>query len=302
MIREGSLSDRQAIYDLHSSHVNLGEYDRMEIYFARYFNADNIVVNEVNGHVVASSQINYHTLILNGYRIAAGVVTATICDRNNRSYLDTLLKDIDDELEHKMLISLAITDKPDDFVSLGFEPVYKRRRYEINRMDMVNRSSDGVDTSFTAGEIAATYKKFMGSFNGYYERDMIYWTNRFETFKYLKYSMVVYRNKEKAVEGYMVFGINNNDIYIDEIVYLNGTALIRMLCYAFRFKDKITVMVSEHEDLNRIIPKAKYKLETVAMAKVNNLTLFSNLFSASAGSTREALDLLGKPLYLNEDS
>ena len=301
MIREGYLSDRQAIYDLHSSKVNLGEYDRMEIYFARYFNADNIVVNEVNGHVVASSQINYHTLIFNGYRIAAGVVTATICDRNNRSYLDTLLKDINDELEHKMLISLAITERPDDFSSLGFEPVYKRRRYEIDRKDMVNRSSDGVEKSFTAGEIAGVYKKFMGSFNGYYERDMIYWTNRFETFKYLKYSMVVYRNRDKAVEGYMVFGINNNDVYIDEIVYLSGSALVRMLCYAFKFKDRVTVMVSEHEDLNRIIPAARFRLETAAMAKVNNLTLFNNLFGTSAENTLEALSLSGKPLYINED-
>lgn len=302
MIREGYLSDRQAIYDLHSSHVNLGEYDKMEIYFARYFNADNIVVNEVNGHVVASSQINYHTLIFNGYRIATGVITAAICDRNNRSYLEALLKDIDDELEHKMLISLAITDRPDDFVSLGFEPVYKRRRYEIDRYDMANRSADGVDKSFTAGEIAGVYKKFMGSFNGYYERDMIYWTNRFETFRYLKYNMIVFRNRDKAVEGYMVFAINNNDIYVDEIVYLTGTALIRMLCYAFKFKDKVTVMVSEHEDLNRIIRRARFKMETVAMAKVNNLTLFNNLFSADAGSTSEALNLSGKPLYLNEDS
>ena len=302
MIREGLLSDRQAIYDLHSSRVNLGVYDKMEIYFSRYFNADNIVVNEVNGHVVASSQINYHTLIFNGYRLGAGVITANICDRNRHSYLDDLLKDIDDELQHKMLISLAITDEPETFRKLGFEAVYNRRRYSLTRDMMANRSYEGIDRSFTIAEIAATYKKFMHNFNGYYERSYEYWADKFETFKYLKYNTVVFRNRENQVEGYMVYQINQSNVYVDELVYLNGMALVRLLCYAFRYKEKITVMVSEHEDLKVIVPKATYRLETSVMAKVNNLPLFNTLFSTEAKSTLEALRSGDKPLALNEDS
>ena len=301
MIREGQLSDRQAIYDLHSRWVNLGEYDDMEIYFARYFNANNIIVNEVNGHVAASCQVNYHTLRVNEYRMATGTITACVADRNDRSYLTELLKDVDDELTHKVLLSLAITDTPSDFTKLGFEPVYRRRRYTLNRSDLENRSFEGIDRSFTVREITDTYRKFMANFNCYYERDYEYWVSRFETFKYRKYNTVVYRNSNNEVEGYMVFAINQSNIYVDEIVYLSGEALVRLLCYGFKYKDKATVMVSEHENLNVLVPNATYRLEPQILAKVNNLTLYNSLFECNATTTTEAMNASGKPLSVNEE-
>ena len=301
MIREGQLSDRQAIYDLHSARVNLGEYDEMEIYFARFFNADNIIVNEVNGHVSASCQVNYHTVMINDYRIGAGVITACVPDRNNHEYMTQLLKDVDDELNHKVLLSLAISDTPSDFIKLGFESVYGRRRYQLTRDMLPNRSFDGIDRSFTVKEITDTYKAFTRNFNGYYLRDYEYWVARFETFKYLKYSTVVFRNGKNEVEGYMVFGINQTNVFVYEIVYLTGEALVRLLCYAFKYKDKATVMVSEHENLNVLIPGASYRNEPGVLAKINNLTLFNSLFGCSATTTEEALNSSGVPLFLNEE-
>ena len=71
MIRNAIIQDRKTIYDLHSSKVSVDRYDDMEFYFSRLFDVDNVIVNDLNGHVVSSLQVNYHGMILNDTRIVA---------------------------------------------------------------------------------------------------------------------------------------------------------------------------------------------------------------------------------------
>ncbi|MBR6958835.1 MAG: hypothetical protein IKH73_10385, partial [Erysipelotrichaceae bacterium] len=112
MIRNAIIQDRKTIYDLHSSKVSVDRYDDMEFYFSRLFDVDNVIVNDLNGHVVSSLQVNYHGMILNDTRIVASTLFGAITQDDDPEYFRPLLEDVLDEVSRKTLISLVITKKP----------------------------------------------------------------------------------------------------------------------------------------------------------------------------------------------
>ncbi|MBQ9037127.1 MAG: GNAT family N-acetyltransferase [Erysipelotrichaceae bacterium] len=300
MIRSAKNSDRKTIYDLHSSNVSVDRYDDMEYYFARLFDADKVIVNDHNSHVVASLQVNYHTMILNDIRVGASTILGQITTEQNKEYFRELMNDVLDEVSRKTLVTLLLTNKPNDYTQYGFEAIYKRKTYNISRSDLKNRSFDGVGGPFEISELVKVFREFASHFNGYYERDNNYWIEAFRQYQFLRRNIVSYRNEEGKVEGYMVYQITQQKIYVDELVYLNGTALIRLICYALKFKNNIEVTVSENEDLSKAMPKIRSTSRTVMMARINDYPLFNKLFESDVRKVREGFGLCDKPLYINE--
>ncbi len=299
MIREAKMHDRKAIYDLHAAKTN-SDFDTMEFYFSQLLNIDNILVNEINSHVVASIQRNDHILRLHDNRLAVSTLFGQIYKKGNPEYLDQLLDDALDEASRTSLVTLAITDSPKVLVGKGFEPIYKHRIYHINKDDLDNRSYEGVDRQFTVGELTKIYRQFTSYFDGYYERNGEYWLDMFEKLKFMRSNLVVYRNEEGQVEGYMIYRITQQKVYVNELVYLNGKAMIRLLCYAFKYKDNIEVTVSEDENLSKAIPKIRYRKRNVMLAKINNISLFNSLYQCDIKSTAEGFNLYKKSLFINE--
>ena len=300
MIRNAIAQDRKTIYDLHSSKVSVDRYDDMEFYFSRLYDVDRVIVNDLNGHVVSSLQVNYHGMILNDTRIVASMLFGAITQDDDPEYFKPLLEDVLDEVSRKTLVSLVITKTPKYYLPYGFETVYKRKTYEISRDDLKNRSFEGVGKAFDLPELEAVYRRFTSHFNGYYERDRDYWIKAFKQYQFLRNNIVVYRSEEGVVEGYLVYSMTQQKVYVDEIGYLNGTALIRLLCYALKYKNRAEVTVSESENLNIAIPKIKGTVKPVMMARINDYALFNRLYQSDVRKVPDGFKLGGKPLYINE--
>lgn len=300
MIRKAQPRDKKAIYDLHSAKVNLNKYDEMEYYFSQLFDTDGVVVNEINGHVAASIQANQHVMMLNGVRVAVGALLAPIGSRQEPRYLTDLLRDVLDEQSRKYLVTLFISDQLDQARKYDFEPVYRRRIFTIRQEDMKNRSYHGVGRSFKIPELNRLYGEYCSYFNGYYLRDTDYWITRFQQMQFQRYNIAVYRDTSGELKGYMIYQISQSKVYVDELVYLNGEALIRLLCYAMRYKTKVEVAVGQNEDLSRIFPKVKSVSRCRLAVRINDLALFNRLYDSSVTSTEQAFALAGRPLFLNE--
>lgn len=299
MIRKGQPQDRKAIYDLHSEKVSLDQNDGMEFYFSQVFNADNIIVNEVNGHVVSSVQVNYHPIMFRDTRIECAVFCGAITRKDRPEFQKDLMDDVCDEVAHRTLVSILLTEDPDEGKQYGFEPVYYRRVYTIRQRDLANKSFEGVSREFNADDLQKTYTAFASHFDGYYLRDRNYWMDLYKQLQFLRGNIIVYRNEEGEIEGYMVYSLSQRKCHVHELVYLNGTALIRLLCFAFRTKNVAEVSVSDREDLTKAVPGIKFTRKLCACAKVNDFELFNRLFQSDDISSTVAFNT-GRPLYLNE--
>lgn len=300
MIRNAVTSDRKAIYDLHTAKVSIEKYDSMEFYFARLFNQNRVIVNERDDRVVASLQVNYHPIILHGKQIISSIILGQISKADNEEYLDELMSDVLDETSRKTLVTLLIDGKASDFKRFGFEELYRYRKYTLKRENMKYFSYQGVSKEFNISDLLNVYDKFTSYFNGYYLRDREYWVRKYKQLEFMRCALSVYRNENNEIEGYMIYHLTQHRLHVDEIIYLNGKALIRLLCYALKLKEEIEITVSQDEDLSRIIPKIQYKGQNAFMARVNDFKLFNRLYESDVKTTSGAFYLHGKSLYLNE--
>ncbi|MBR0385555.1 MAG: GNAT family N-acetyltransferase [Erysipelotrichaceae bacterium] len=300
MIRNAVTSDRKAVYDMQNSRVSLEKNEAQEFYFARLLRINQVVVNEIADRVRASLQVNQHSIILDGKRLAVGTIIAPMFATGYQEALEQLLEDVLDEQSRKTLVTMISADRPSLYRQYGFEEVYKKRLYTIRSSDLKNASYKGVSRDFTIGDLQQIYGKFTSHFNGYYLRDNQYWLDLYKQLEFLRCNLCVYRNDEGEIEGYMIYHLQPEKICVDEILYLNGEAFIRLLCYGFRYKDEMELTVSQDEEIRRLIPDIKYRSVNTFMARINDFELFSRLFESRVETSIDGFYRSGKPLFLNE--
>ncbi len=300
MIRNAAMADRKALYDLHSAKVSLEKNDEMEFYFSRLLKMNNVIVNEIDGHVAAAVQVNSHTMMLNDKRLAVGTIIGAASSPGHPEYLQELLEDVMDEQSRKNLVTLALADKATMYRKLGFEEVYKKRVYTIKSTDLNNASYQGVSREFIISDLDQAYRRFAGYFNGYYLRDKQYRVELYKQLAFLRCNLCVYRGAEGEVEGYMIYHLAPQRICVDELVYLNGEAFIRLLCYGFRYKEEMELTVSQDEEIRRLVPKVTYRSVNTFLARINDMKLFNRLYGSEAVTSAGGFYLTGKSLLLNE--
>ena len=301
MIRRGRQEDRTSIFDLYGRSNSAGFVNR-EDYFARKFIPENVYVNEINGHICASLQLNFCPLFIGGKKIASGWLFGQFYDYSRGlKDINALTGEIIEQQKYRTLITVIPTDNPKEYGKYGFEEIYRKRVYTISRSHLDNASYKGVSKDFRIEDLMALYNGFVSHFNGYLVRDRRYWSQLIELLRFKRYNLAVYYDEEGRPQGYMIYYIEAGKVSVVEIIYNNGTALTRLVCYALRLKNSIRLYTSENEDLTRAFPKVRYKLETTAVARVNDLEMFNRLFDANVRSSREAFALGGRPLYLSEE-
>lgn len=300
MIRRGKQEDKRAIFDLYTKNGILN-FESQDEYFINAFIPENVLVNDVNGSVVASLQTNYHSLMLHDKRLAASVVFGQFYDRSKGiKYHDSLKQEAFQQQKYKTLITIIPTKNPTEYERYGFEPIYNQRLYNISRNQLKNSSYKGVRRDFKVKDLVDVYNSFIKNFNGYLLRDYNYYMNLIDLLQIKRYNLVAFYDEELVCKGYMIYYIDGSKIVVEEIIYLDGLALTRLLCYALRRKRSIQVYVSEHEDLTKAYPSINYKLVNKYVARINDFELFNKLYDSSITTTLEGFNLLNKALYIND--
>lgn len=300
MIRRGREEDKRAIFDLYTK-SGIPDLKSQDEYFINAFIPENVLVNDVNGFVVASMQTNYHPLMLHEKRLSASVIFGQFYDSSKGiKYYDVLKEEVFDQQKYKTLVTIIPTKNPAEYERYGFEAVYNQRLYTISRSDLENSSYAGVNKSFKVKDLVNAYDEFIKNFNGYMVRDYNYYMNLIDLLQMKRYNLVAFYDDDGNCKGYMIYFIESSKIVIEEIIYLDGLALTRLLCYALRRKKSIQVFVSEHEDLSKAYPSVSYKLVNSYVARINDFELFNQLYESNVTTTMEGFSLLGKALYIND--
>lgn len=301
MIRQGIPHDRQTLFELSNTSLALDYLSAQDFYFAHCFDAENLIVNEVNGHAVASLQVSYHTMMLHDVRIMASLFYGLLTDQNDTSgkWRRDLFLDAINEQSYRTLVTLLPTNEPEEYRRFGFMPVYQQKHYIVGRRDMPSASYYGTDKQFTISQLSAVYQAFISHFNGYILRDKEYWLKLIDELTVRRLNLAVYHCNHQA-EGYMIYRLSKKQTEVVELVYLNGKALIRLLNYGLRFKPQLDIAVSADEDLNRIFPKSPYTTSCSMTARVNDYKLFNSLYQSQVHDVQAAFAISPKPLFNDE--
>ncbi|MBR0137162.1 MAG: hypothetical protein IJM15_02010 [Erysipelotrichaceae bacterium] len=298
MIRSGKPEDLKSIYGLRKVQVSLNS-DSQELYFQHQFNYRNVIVNEVNGQLKASLQLEYQPMVLKNRRVMCSIITGEFSDGRASGYLNELLEDAVRQLQAMTLVSAVFGANSARYQKIGFEPVYNRRVYTVKRSMLKDISDSGIGRKFMLSELRDLYREFTSHFDGYLLRSDEYWTKLMDYYLFLNYFVVVYRDENKKAQGYMVYHTEKETLVVDEIVYRSGLALLRMLAHAARVKPQVNVRVSQYEDLSLAIPDARFKLESNCSIRINDLELHNRLYKESCDSAVTAMLSSDKPLWIS---
>lgn len=298
MIRAGRPEDLKAIYGLKKIQLSLSS-DSQELYFQNQFEYHNVVVNEVNGQIKASLQLDYQPIMLKDRKLMCSIITGQFYDGRNGNYFGELLDDVMKQLQATTLISAVFANKTDRYQKLGFEQLYSRRVYTIKRSQLKNVADSGISRKFSLKELSELYERFTSHFDGYMIRNSQYWSRLLDYYTFLNWFAVIYRDEKGHPQGYMIYHIDNDILTVEEIVYTSGLALMRLLSYATRNKPQIYVKVSQYEDLSIAVAGAKFKVENNAEVRINDRELYERLYNESCDSTATALLSSSKPLWIS---
>lgn len=299
MIKEADKSEKQEIYALWKQSYPSQNEDYLKFYFDQIFDDGRCILIKQDNLVISSLQMNTHTIRLADKQLKAGYIlgVSTLPEFRKRGYMRKLMESAMDEAGHNYLVSLIRVSNPKICERFGFEIIYNRKAYTVPREYLNKVSSANTSYLADAEELLQTYQKFVQHFDGYYMRDKNYYSILLNELKLHQKEMVVFRDKQQMVSGYMIYQKKKQEIVIEEAIYLESMALMRMMKKAIGFEKEITILVSSGERLEKIFPLVIPKQQAYLMARINHLPLFNKLYNTHVKTTKEAFDELKKPLW-----
>ena len=245
-----------------------------------------------------------HAYMFNGRVLQASIISK-IAIPNNRQKLDVLDSLMDvvlDRCDHQELLTLL---EPEDttinYSKYGFEGIYERIQYTLRRED-IKQSYSNLGCSFdpSAVDMLKVYVGFIKRFNGFFVRDIEYYTKLKREINARGGKIVAFYNSKNKIEGYATILIEGKTARIEECVYLESTALMKLINAAFQERGLVYLEVSPFENLSLVFPEAEKKSVRQIYARLNNPELFSRLYNTEVRNIHDAFMLSKKPLNLNE--
>ena len=112
--------------------------------------------------------------------------------------------------------------------------------------------------------------------------------------------IAAYYDNRNQIAGYATLLTDGRQIKIEECVYLNSTALIKLVNVALLDKESVHLHVSAGENVRFIFPDAEVKNYGHTMVRLNDPQLFSRLFNTRIETVEDAFAISKKPLNMNE--
>ncbi len=302
MIKEASRDHKTEIYELWKVSNPDCDLNFLSFYFRNLYDQSKTIVQEEDCHIIGSVSINEHILNFKEKLLYVSYIlgNCVLPKYKKNGCVKQLMNEMIDEASHNHLITLVRAENPKLYEAFGFQTIYLRRRYIIQREYLDEVFPIRVAYSATAKELLNAYRKFVNHFDGFYVRDLSYYEMLLKELEFGSKHLIVYKDLNEDVIGYLIYEIRNNYVVIKEAIYLESVALTRMMKAIIGDYEIISIEVSECENLEKIFPLATPRHIDYMMARINNYELLNKLFNTKAKTVEEAYSILKKPLWLHE--
>lgn len=85
---------------------------------------------------------------------------ATLPSYRKRGCMHELMNDVLDEVEHRELVTLIQAYNPSMYIQFGFEMVYYRRRYTVQRSQIPTCSNEGLTYKIKSEDLLEVYTAY----------------------------------------------------------------------------------------------------------------------------------------------
>ncbi len=273
-----------------------------EFFFKHKYCPENTLVIAENGKVQASLQRYPHEIMMNDRILKTSMIVGVLThpDFRMQGKMKELMKESLDHAEHQELVTLIQSYDASLYEDYGFEMVYYHKEFKIHRDQIKRLSNKGCSYDVDSEEMLKLYATFVKHFNGFYIRDVAYFDLLKEEVDAQNGKIIAYYNEEGVLEAYGTLLPKNQEVVLEECIYMNSVALMKLVNLALQHRAWVTLYTSNAENLNVLFPKAEVNEVGFMMAKVNDFDLFNRLYGTDVSTTKEAFEVSGKSLYINE--
>lgn len=258
-------------------------------YFDNKYKPENTIIIEENDELMSSLQLNQYKINLNNkiYDTSYVVGVSTYPNARGKGYMKDMMDFALNELYKKdQLVSLLMPIDYRLYKKYGYEHCYDQIEYKLNIEELKQFKIVGNFEKITNNHInymMDIYNEFLLNTNAYVVRDKNYYENLFKEIKCENGHM--YIHKEENYEGYIIYFIMEDTMFIREICYKNISSLKSMLKFIYNHNTqckKVTIMSPVIDSIRYILPNLKtseINIKPFMMGRVINLEKFLNTLS-----------------------
>jgi predicted acetyltransferase len=258
----------------------------------------------VDGSRVVASLIRVpHVMMFNGRPLSTSMIlgVCTLPQYQHQGLMHALMKIALDETEHTELVTLLQAYDPAVYQPFGFETIYRRSELVVRSEDFKRITNFGCAYEPSPVDMLKVYSAFIRRFNGFYARDLKYFEDYKKEITAEGGKIIAYYDGKNIIRGYEAILPDGLELNVEEIVYLDGMSLFKLVNAALQERPVIHLHVSASEALEQVLPVSASKTYGSTMARLNDAQMFSRMFQKKVGDVKSAFALSRKPLNLNEN-
>lgn len=279
-IRFAKESDKNNIIDIWNYCFDDGP-KFTDYYFNDKYKHENTIVVEDDEEIVSSLQLNQYNLKLNDkiYDTSYVVGVSTFPQARGKGYMKHIMDFTLNELYRKnQLVSILMPIDYRLYRKYGYEHCYDQIEYEIDIEDLSGFKSKGFLKKAkldNINDLINIENNFLENLNGTIIRDKNYYENLFKEVE--SEDGHIYIHEDELKDGYIIYFINNENIFVRELYYNNLNALKGILRFLYNHNTqckKVTISSPIDDKIRFILsnPKtANIKLKPFMMGRVINL-------------------------------
>ena len=279
-IRFAKESDKNNIIDIWNYCFDDGP-KFTDYYFNDKYKHENTIVVEDDEEIVSSLQLSQYNLKLNDkiYDTSYVVGVSTFPQARGKGYMKHIMDFTLNELYRKnQLVSILMPIDYRLYRKYGYEHCYDQIEYEIDIEDLSGFKSKGFLKKAkldNINDLINIENNFLKDLNGTIIRDENYYENLFKEVE--SEDGHIYIHEDELKDGYIIYFINNENIFVRELYYNNLNALKGILRFLYNHNTqckKVTISSPIDDKIRFILsnPKtANIKLKPFMMGRVINL-------------------------------
>lgn len=256
----------------------------MKYYFNDKYKSENTVVALDEGKSISSLQLNQYKLLLNSkvYNTSYVVGVSTLPEGRGAGYMNKVMKFTLNELYKKgQLVSILMPIDYRLYRRFGYEHCYDQIEYTINTDDLKNFKSSGKMIKSNLSQIDDLIqidRTFLNEVNGNVLKDEHYYENLFKEIQSEDGFLYIHEGNEK--DGYIVYFLQEDKMFVRELFYKNIDALKSMLKFIYNHNTQckiVTISTPTIDKIRFILDNPKdsdIKIKPFMMGRVINVKKF----------------------------
>ncbi|MCB4302062.1 GNAT family N-acetyltransferase [Clostridioides difficile] len=256
----------------------------MKYYFNDKYKSENTVVALDEGKIISSLQLSQYKLLLNSkvYNTSYVVGVSTLPEGRGAGYMNKVMKFTLNELYKKgQLVSILMPIDYRLYRRFGYEHCYDQIEYTINTDDLKNFKSSGKMIKSNLSQIDDLIqidRTFLNEVNGNVLKDEHYYENLFKEIQSEDGFLYIHEGNEK--DGYIVYFLQEDKMFVRELFYKNIDALKSMLKFIYNHNTQckiVTISTPTIDKIRFILDNPKdsdIKIKPFMMGRIINVKKF----------------------------